>query len=336
MEADLARDVAGARDPCVDSPPHAAGHELPDRARRGTRAQPPPAHGRAPAGERDPDPPRAAQAGSQGRPGVHRRAAPRAPRLPRHGEGVRPAAGGAQVRAGQGEQGAADCRISPSKTIGGLSERQRTELAAAAQERGAAQVSSAPVAQVFVITGPSGVGKGTLIRSLRERLPELELSVSATTRPPRPGERDGVDYHFLDDAEFARRVDAGEFVEHATYSGRRYGTLRSELERRTAAGTPVVLEIELDGARQVRRALPDAVQVFIAPPSREALRARLVGRGTDDPVQVQERLRAAEEELAAQDEFAHVVVNDRLEDAVGALTAIVRRALAGTRVHCEP
>ena len=192
------------------------------------------------------------------------------------------------------------------------------------------------MAQVFVITGPSGVGKGTLIRSLRERLPELELSVSATTRPPRPGERDGVDYHFLDDAEFARRVDAGEFVEHATYSGRRYGTLRSELERRTAAGTPVVLEIELDGARQVRRALPDAVQVFIAPPSREALRARLVGRGTDDPVQVQERLRAAEEELAAQDEFAHVVVNDRLEDAVGALTAIVRRALAGTRVHCEP
>jgi guanylate kinase len=192
------------------------------------------------------------------------------------------------------------------------------------------------VAQVFVITGPSGVGKGTLIRSLRERLPELELSVSATTRPPRPGERDGVDYHFLDDAEFARRVDAGDFVEHATYSGRRYGTLRSELERRTAAGAPVVLEIEVDGARQVRRALPDAVQVFIAPPSREALRARLVGRGTDDPAQVQERLRTAEGELAAQDEFGHVVVNDRLEDAVGALTAIVRRELAGTRVHSDP
>ncbi len=192
------------------------------------------------------------------------------------------------------------------------------------------------MAQVFVITGPSGVGKGTLIRSLRERLPELELSVSATTRPPRPGERDGVDYHFLDDAEFARRVDAGDFVEHATYSGRRYGTLRSELERRTAAGAPVVLEIELDGARQVRRALPDAVQVFIAPPSREALRARLVGRGTDDPAQVQERLRTAEGELAAQDEFGHVVVNDRLEDAVGALTAIVRRELAGTRVHSDP
>ena len=97
-----------------------------------------------------------------------------------------------------------------------------------------------------------------------------------------------------------------------------------------------MLEIELDGARQVRRALPDAVQVFIAPPSREALRARLVGRGTDDPAQVQERLRTAEGELAAQDEFGHVVVNDRLEDAVGALTAIVRRELAGTRVHSDP
>jgi guanylate kinase len=192
------------------------------------------------------------------------------------------------------------------------------------------------VSRVFVITGPSGVGKGTLIKLLRERVPELELSVSATTRPPRPGERDGVDYHFLDAAEFARRADAGDFVEHATYSGHRYGTLRSELERRTAAGAPVVLEIELDGARQVRRALPDAVQVFIAPPSREALRARLVGRGTDDPAQVQERLRTAEGELAAQDEFGHVVVNDRLEDAVGALTAIVRRELAGTRVHSDP
>jgi guanylate kinase len=183
------------------------------------------------------------------------------------------------------------------------------------------------VARVFVITGPSGVGKGTLIRTLRERLPGLELSVSATTRAPRPGEVDGVDYHFLGDADFQRRADAGEFVEHATYSGRRYGTLRSELERRTAAGHPVVLEIELQGARQVRAALPGAMQVFIAPPSLDALRARLVGRGTDDPEQVQERLRVAERELAAQDEFAHVVVNDRLEDAVDELERIVRSAL---------
>jgi guanylate kinase len=183
------------------------------------------------------------------------------------------------------------------------------------------------VARVFVITGPSGVGKGTLIRSLRERMPELALSVSATTRAPRPGEEDGLDYHFLGDADFQRRVDAGEFVEHATYSGRRYGTLHEELDRHTRAGRPVVLEIEVQGARQVRGELPDAVQVFIAPPSREALRARLVGRGTDDAEQVDARLRTAEAELAAQDEFAHVVVNDRLEDAVDELTAIVRAAL---------
>jgi guanylate kinase len=191
------------------------------------------------------------------------------------------------------------------------------------------------MAQVFVITGPSGVGKGTLIRSLRERIPELELSVSATTRDPRPGEDDGVDYHFLSDEEFQRRVDAGEFVEHATYSGRRYGTLRAELDRRTAAGEPVVLEIEVQGARQIRETMPEALQVFIAPPSRDALKARLVGRGTDDPAQIEARLRVAEEELAAQDEFRKVVVNDRLEDAVDELTRIVRPALGGAGVHSK-
>jgi len=180
-----------------------------------------------------------------------------------------------------------------------------------------------------VITGPSGVGKGTLIRSLRERMPELELSVSATTRPPRPGEVDGVDYWFLTAGEFERRVEAGEFVEHAIYSGHRYGTLRSEVERRTRAGRPVVLEIEVQGARQVRASLPDAVQIFIAPPSLDALRARLIGRGTDDPEAVEARLGVAEEELAAQAEFRHVVVNDRLEDAVAELVAIVQSALAG-------
>jgi len=190
------------------------------------------------------------------------------------------------------------------------------------------------VPRVFVITGPSGVGKGTLIRLLRERLPELELSVSATTRAPRPGEQDGVDYHFLTDADFQRRVDGGEFVEHATYSGRRYGTLRADLERRTRAGRPVVLEIEVQGARQVRATLPDAVQDFIAPPSAQALRDRLVGRGTDDPEQVEARLRVAEEELAARSEFGHVVVNDRLEEAVEELVGIVRAA-GGAPVHSD-
>jgi guanylate kinase len=148
--------------------------------------------------------------------------------------------------------------------------------------------------------------------------------VSATTRRPRPGETQGKDYWFLSDEEFDAKVRAGEFVEHAEYSGRRYGTLRSELATRGTAGRPVLLEIEVQGARQVRRALPETVQVFIAPPSREALRARLVGRGTDDPEQVARRLETAERELEAQDEFTHVVVNDRLEDAVDELEAIVR------------
>jgi guanylate kinase len=179
------------------------------------------------------------------------------------------------------------------------------------------------VARVFVITGPSGVGKGTLIRGLMERVDGLELSVSATTRAPRPGEQDGVDYHFLDREEFDRRVAAGEFVEHADYAGRSYGTLRSELDGRLAAGTPVVLEIEVQGARQVRAAMPQAVQVFIAPPSLEALRARLIGRGTDDRVEVERRLRVAEEELHAQPEFSYVVVNDRLDDATSELCEIV-------------
>ncbi len=177
--------------------------------------------------------------------------------------------------------------------------------------------------RVFVITGPSGVGKGTLIRSLLERVPELELAVSATTRRPRLVEAHGVDDHFLDDAEFQRLVDADGFVEHASYSGRRYGTLRSELERRMGDGSPVVLEIEVQGARQIAETMPESVRIFIAPPSEEALRARLVGRGTDSPEDVKRRLATAREELRAQEEFPHVIYNDRLEDAVAALEELV-------------
>ena len=177
---------------------------------------------------------------------------------------------------------------------------------------------------MLVITGPSGVGKGTLIRALRERCPGLELSVSATTRRPRPGEQAGVDYHFLSEEEFDRRLDAGEFLEHAEYAGNRYGTLRSELDRaRDAGARALVLEIEVQGARQVREALPEAVQVFIAPPSDEALRTRLVGRGADDPDQIERRLGVAREELAARNEFKRVIVNDRLEDAVQELVELV-------------
>jgi guanylate kinase len=175
---------------------------------------------------------------------------------------------------------------------------------------------------VFVITGPSGVGKGTLIRTLLERVPELQLAVSATTRSPRPGEQEGVHYHFLDDVEFDRRVLEGEFLEHADYSGRRYGTLKSELDKDN-----VVLEIEVQGARQVARVMPEAVRIFIAPPSEETLRTRLIGRGTDDTEQVEARLATAKAELAAQDEFAHVVHNDRLDDAADELERVVRTAL---------
>jgi guanylate kinase len=162
------------------------------------------------------------------------------------------------------------------------------------------------------VTGPSGVGKGTLIANLLERVPGLELSVSATTREPRQGEVDGRDYWFLGEEEFEQRAAEGDFVEHAVYAGNRYGTLRSELER-PARG--IVLEIDLQGARQVRETLPEAMQVFIAPPSLDDLRRRLEQRGADDPEQIEERLRVAPDELAAKEEFSKVVVNDDLERA---------------------
>jgi guanylate kinase len=191
-----------------------------------------------------------------------------------------------------------------------------------------------------VITGPSGVGKGTLIRRLLESVPGLELSVSATTRAPRPGERDGVHYHFLTEEEFERLAREGQLLEHATYSGNRYGTPRWEVEPRLAAGTSVVLEIEVQGARQVREAMPEAVQVFIAPPSAAALRERLEGRATDRPEEIERRLEAAERELGARSEFAHVVVNDDLERATEGLvelvTGIVRGDAPGTRTTLMP
>ena len=184
------------------------------------------------------------------------------------------------------------------------------------------------VGKVFVITGPSGVGKGTLIEQLLELVRELELSISATTREPRPGEVDGRDYHFLSPEEFRRRIEAGDFLEHASYSGNYYGTLREEVERRLEEGRSVVLEIEVQGARQVRDAMPEAVQIFIAPPDERVLRERLEGRGTDSPEAIEQRLRTAEVELAARSEFPHVIVNDEVQKAASELEGLVRAELS--------
>jgi guanylate kinase len=172
---------------------------------------------------------------------------------------------------------------------------------------------------VLVVTGPSGVGKGTLIRRLLEERPDYRLSVSATTRTPRPGEEEGRDYHFLTEQEFERRLAAGDFLEHALYAGNHYGTLKEEVDR---AGGNLVLEIEVEGARQVRQALPEATQVFIAPPSDEALRERLTRRNTDAPEVIERRLARAKEELAARQEFKRVIVNDDLDRAVEELVRL--------------
>lgn len=183
------------------------------------------------------------------------------------------------------------------------------------------------MAKVFVITGPSGVGKGTLISMLLERVPGLELSISATTRDPREGEEDGRDYHFLSREEFQRCADAKDFLEFATYSGNHYGTLRSEVEGRLAAGVSVVLEIEVQGAQQVRAAMPESVQIFIAPPDPDQLRHRLESRGTDSADAIDTRLETAEMELASQGDFKHRMVNDDLDEAAAALEQIVRTEL---------
>ena len=174
-----------------------------------------------------------------------------------------------------------------------------------------------------MLSGPSGVGKGSVIAAVRRRDPQVWLSVSVTTRTPRPGERDGVEYHFVDRTEYDRMVDAGDLLEHASYAGHCYGTPRQPVLDRLAAGIPALLEIELQGARQVRVAMPEAHLVFLAPPSFEELARRLTTRGTEDAERVRSRLDTARVELAAEDEFDAVVVNDDVEHAAAALVALL-------------
>ncbi len=174
-----------------------------------------------------------------------------------------------------------------------------------------------------MLSGPSGVGKGSVIAAVRRRHPEVWLSVSVTTRPPRPGETEGVEYHFVDAAEYDRMVAVGELLEHATYAGNAYGTPRQPVLDRLADGVPALLEIELQGARQVKAAMPEAHLVFLAPPSFEELARRLTGRGTEDEERVRRRLDLARVEMAAEGEFEAVIVNEDIERAADALVALM-------------
>jgi len=176
---------------------------------------------------------------------------------------------------------------------------------------------------LLVLSSPSGGGKTTIARALLQARTDVGYSVSATTRAPRPGEKDGQDYHFLSPEEFERRVAAGDFLEHAGYSGHRYGTLRSEIDRVLRGGRHVVLDIEVEGARQVMERMPDAVRVFVLPPSAAVLVERLRGRDTETAAARRIRLERAAEELLAANEYDYVVINEHLRDAVSTVGAIL-------------
>jgi guanylate kinase len=182
-------------------------------------------------------------------------------------------------------------------------------------------------APVFVITGPSGAGKGTLIKALVERVPVLEVAISATTRPRRPGETDGVEYHFLGESEFVEQIEAGAFLEHVKYvSGKRYGTLRSEMDRVADDGRVCVLELELDGALTVQDEVPGSVTLFIAAPVEE-LERRLRDRATESTGEIGDRIELARNQLEQAHRFRYMVRNDDVTRATGSLCAIVEQEL---------
>lgn len=185
----------------------------------------------------------------------------------------------------------------------------------------------------LVLSAPSGAGKTTIARRLRERRGDVVFSISATTRDPRPGERDGVDYHFVAPDEFRRMIGAGELIEWAEVHGNFYGTLRSQVRDAQARGEFLVLDIDVQGARQIRRHVPEAVHVFVFPPSGQALVQRLVGRGSEDEARVQQRLRNALVEIATAPEFDHVVVNDDLDAAVEDVNALLEGRVEALRAH---
>jgi guanylate kinase len=179
------------------------------------------------------------------------------------------------------------------------------------------------MARLTVLSGPSGVGKRTVITALRRMFPDIWVSVSCTTRPPRPGETEGVDYYFVDRDRFAKMVEAGDLLEHAEFAGNLYGTPRQPMLDHVAAGVPTLLEIELEGARQVRRTMPGARLVFLAPPSLDVLMQRLLGRGTETADALAARLAQAEVELAAEEEFDEVIVNNDVEQAARELVGLI-------------
>jgi guanylate kinase len=183
--------------------------------------------------------------------------------------------------------------------------------------------------RLFVVTGPSGAGKGTLIRALLGRRPDLRIAVSVTTRPRRPGEQEGRDYYFVDEAEFERLVRHGELLEHVVYvSGHRYGTLNSEVDRILGSGLSCVLELETQGAREVEARRPETVSIFISAPSFSELERRLRERATESAGEIGERLELARRQVEEQGDFDHVVVNDDVDKAVAELERLVEAELA--------
>jgi guanylate kinase len=179
--------------------------------------------------------------------------------------------------------------------------------------------------RVVVLSGPSAVGKSSVVRCLRKRIPNLHFSVSATTRTPRPGEVEGVDYHFVSPARFQQLIDEGALLEWAEIHGglHRSGTLAEPVRAAAASGLPVLIEVDLAGARAVKKAMPEVITVFLAPPSWEALEARLIGRGTETAEAIRRRLETARVEMSAQDDFDEVVVNSRLDSACAELVSLL-------------